>query len=110
MSLAPDSFETIKSFVLACGDRKTYCNMYNNNPHYAFAGFEVYLHPDVGQANIGCDPTLSDFDEMVICDWRTEQIYFAVRCSPGASELSFAPGDRAALTGYFTQMLATIRR
>lgn len=69
--LGGDAFIAIKRFILAKGDRQTFGNMYNRNPHYAFDGFDAFLIPDVGQANINCDPARSDFDGIVI---RTNRI------------------------------------
>ncbi len=69
-------FEKIKAYILSKGDRQTYCNKYNNNPHYSFPGFEAYLNPEIGQRNINCDPALSDFNEMVISDRRSDLPYF----------------------------------
>ena len=60
------NFHNIKEFILKYGDKETYCNMYNNNPHYEFEEFHVYLHPDIGQLNINCDPEKSDFDDIVV--------------------------------------------
>jgi hypothetical protein len=36
------------------GDRCTYCNMYNGNPHLDFGRYNDYLYPSVGQFNINC--------------------------------------------------------
>jgi hypothetical protein len=77
-------FRAIRDFILRQGDRRTYCNMYNRNPHYSFDGFEAYLNPDVGQRNINCEPELSGFDQLVIQDWSTSTIYFSARESGGA--------------------------
>jgi hypothetical protein len=71
-------FEAIKNFILENGDRQTYCNMYNNNPHYSFEGFEVYLNPEIGQGNINCDPEISDFNEIVIKDQNADPQYYYI--------------------------------
>ncbi len=60
------AFRKIKSLVLAKGDRLTYCNMYNDNPHFSFKDFDVFLNPDTGQENINCDKQKSDFNYMVL--------------------------------------------
>ena len=65
-----EAFLKIKSLVLTQGDRQTYCDMYNDNPHYAFKDFDVFLDPDTGQGNINCDKQKSDFNYMV---FRTEK-------------------------------------
>jgi hypothetical protein len=64
--LTAAAFNRIKDFVLIHGDRQTYCNMYNNNPHAALCNMDVYLVPDTGQQNINCDLKLSGFNSMVI--------------------------------------------
>ena len=66
--ISPEKFIAIKNFILKYGDRRTYCNMYNQNPHYAFEGFDVYLSPAVGQQNINCDSSKSDFNGITIHD------------------------------------------
>ncbi len=77
-NLSVQEFETIKSFILENGDRQTYCNMYNNNPHYSFEGFEAYLNPETGQGNINCDPEISDFNEIVIRDQDADPQYYHI--------------------------------
>jgi len=71
-----NDFENIKNYILSKGDRETFCNMYNDNPHYSFTGFEAYLNPEIGQLNINCDPELSDFNEIVIRDQSSDPQYF----------------------------------
>ncbi|NTV45308.1 MAG: hypothetical protein HGB11_02000 [Chlorobiales bacterium] len=56
----------IKAFILASGQRETYCNMYNNNPACHTRNFHVYLNPDTGQQNINCDTEKSDFNNLTI--------------------------------------------
>ena len=64
--LTATNFLLIKNYILARGDRLTYCNRYNHNPHFQFREIDIYLNPDTGQQNINCDPRLSGFNEMVI--------------------------------------------
>ena len=71
-----NDFENIKTYILLNGDRETFCNMYNDNPHYSFEGSEAYLNPEIGQLNINCDPELSDFNEIVIRDQNSDPQYF----------------------------------
>ncbi len=85
--LTPHNFLCIKEFVLAYGDRQTYCNMYNNNPHYQFEDFSVYLDPERGQFNINCDPNLSDFNEIVIRTSESVYQYCQVGISEGPNEI-----------------------
>jgi hypothetical protein len=47
--------------------------MYNDNPHYSFTDFDVFLNPDTGQANINCDKQKSDFNHMV---FRTKTLAY----------------------------------
>lgn len=74
--LSYNDFEKIKTFILSNGDRETFSNMYNDNPHYSFTGFETYLNPETGQLNINCNPDLSDFNEIVIRDQSSDPQYF----------------------------------
>ncbi len=77
--LSPDNFERIKNFILKKGFARTYCNMYNNNPYYQFADFNVFLTPSSGQQNINCDPALSDFNELVIQNFKDGvSIYYPI--------------------------------
>jgi hypothetical protein len=64
--LTAAAFNRIKDYILAHGDRQTYCNIFNNNPHLALGNMDIYLNPDTGQHNINCDPKLSGFNHMVI--------------------------------------------
>ena len=100
-----EAFERIKRYILALGGRRTYCNMYNANPHHRFATFDAYLTPDVGQRNINCDPELSDFDEIVVQDWGLDEVYVGARVVDGALELR---GDRDVVARYFARMLAEV--
>ncbi len=64
--LTAAAFNQIKDHILAQGDRQTYCNMFNNNPHVVLGDMDIYLNPDTGQQNINCDLELSGFNHMVI--------------------------------------------
>lgn len=61
-------FEKIKTFILQNGDRQTYRNFDNHNPHLRVAGFDVFLNASVGQRNINNDPGMSDFNQITIRD------------------------------------------
>jgi hypothetical protein len=76
--LPPDTFEKIKHFILQEGGRKTYRNFDNNNPHYQFSDFSVYLGADIGQQNIINDPAISDFNEITIQDWNSDITYYHI--------------------------------
>jgi hypothetical protein len=107
-------FAAIRGFILRRGDRQTYCNMYNHNPHYRFDTFDVYLNPDIGQGNINCDPARSGFDELVIRDQNSEPQYYHVKEDRERARLTIKVGsehtgpgarDLEALAGYVTVML-----
>lgn len=66
MAVSVESFDRIVRFILERGDRLTWCNRFNDNPHYRFANFDAFLNPDLGQRNINCDPALSGFDNLTI--------------------------------------------
>jgi len=59
-------FEKIKNFILKNGDRRTFRNYDNNNPHFHFGDFRAYLNSEIGQKNINNDPEISDFNEITI--------------------------------------------
>jgi hypothetical protein len=103
-ALTADAFERIKQLVLRDGDRRTYCNMYNGNPHLEVDGFHAYLNPAAGQANLDCDPTRSDFDEIVIRDQRATPQYVQARVEGG--RLVFDAAHAVALARYFSALLA----
>ncbi len=102
MFLTAANFQLLKLFILRHGDRQTYCNKYNQNPHYDFGGFHVFLEPDVGQQNINCDPDLSDFDTLVVQDWAAADIY--VRWVVQGERVRVT-GRQSALEQYVRQML-----
>jgi hypothetical protein len=106
--LTSANFVAVRDFVLRCGDRLTYGNKYNHNPHYSFAGFDVFLDPEVGQANINCDPSRSGFDELVIrttAHGATRYYRVELVANPaGGFALSFPAEDRGELEQYFETM------
>lgn len=71
-------FENIKAFILEKGDQMTYRNYDNNNPHYRFKQFDVFLGADVGQRNINNDPNISDFNAMTIADSGADIRYYQI--------------------------------
>ena len=76
--LSVNEFEKIKNFILKKGDRQTYRNFDNDNPHYGFNGFEVFLASDIGQKNIRNDPAKSDFNELTIYDRKASIQYYRI--------------------------------
>jgi hypothetical protein len=77
--LSYQEFEEIKNFILEKGDQSSYSNMYNNNPHFSFEDFECYLNPEIGQGNINCDQSISDFNVLVIQDLGQTFDYYYVQ-------------------------------
>lgn len=71
-----DEFEKAKDFILINGDRMTYRNYDNNNPHYHFDNFDAFLGADIGQGNINNDPAMSDFNQLTIVDWESSIQYY----------------------------------
>ncbi len=71
-----DEFERIKLFILSHGDRKTFRNFDNNNPHFQFDHFDVYLGADIGQRNINNDPRASDFNQLTIVNHNADIQYY----------------------------------
>ena len=71
-------FEVVKTFILENGDRQTYRNLDNNNPHYSFDGFEAYLNAEIGQGNINNDPKISDFNEITLRDSDAMPQYYTI--------------------------------
>ncbi len=69
-------FESVKDYILENGDRQTYCNLYNDNPHFSFNGFDVYLDPETGQENMNCDLVISDFNQIVIRNMNANPQYY----------------------------------
>lgn len=71
-----NEFEKIKKFIISNGDRMTYRNFDNNNPHYKFKNCDIFLGSDVGQKNINNDPQFSDFNQLTITDWNSDIRYY----------------------------------
>lgn len=74
------NLDRIKRHILAAGTLCTYSNMYNNNPCWELAEFQLYLNPDPGsngnpQWNINCDITVGDFNTLVIKKKDTAEEY-----------------------------------
>lgn len=71
-----EEFEKTKEFILEKGDKMTYRNYDNNNPHYKFSDFDVFLGADIGQRNINNDPKISNFNQLTISDWNSDIRYY----------------------------------
>lgn len=69
-------FKKIKEFILEKGDKMTYRNFDNNNPHYQFENFDVFLGSEIGQKNINNNPEISDFNQLTIFDANSNVRYY----------------------------------
>lgn len=113
--LTPENFTAIKKHILAKGDRETFCNMYNHNPHIELGGLDCYLLPETGQANINCDPAKSDFDTFVI---RTNDLKYLHVTLTKKGALTFVEhykntsqeALKARATEFFNRALAAIKK
>ncbi len=72
----PIKFEKIQRFILKNGDRRTYRNFDNHNPHYKFSNCEVFLGADIGQRNGTNDPAISNFNQLTITDYEATLRYY----------------------------------
>lgn len=77
--LSYQEFEQVRTYLIEEGDKETYCSMYNDNPHCSINDFDIFLNPEIGQGNINCDPDLSDFNQITIRDWETDQQYYTIQ-------------------------------
>jgi hypothetical protein len=73
-----DQFEVLKEKILKNGDKQTYRNYDNQNPHYVLNGVDLYLNAEIGQKNINNDPELSDFNEITVSD-SINRMNFTIR-------------------------------
>jgi hypothetical protein len=83
-TLTVKKYEAIVEFMLKNGDRQTYCNMYNNNPHYKLDGFDIFLNPINQGINWSKDKLsykISDYDMLVIQDFSANVKYYRVTLS-----------------------------
>ncbi|MGO9228856.1 MAG: hypothetical protein ACLQKA_06540 [Bryobacteraceae bacterium] len=59
------NFVRIRQFILSQARRRTYCNMFNDNPYWPFFGFNAYLNP-ADPTNINCEIGKFEFNSLVI--------------------------------------------
>jgi hypothetical protein len=78
--LSKQDFEEITQFILTNGDRETYSNKYNNNPHYLHEEIHIYLDPISQWINF--DRTLSyninDYNRITIEDRNSFQRFYRI--------------------------------
>ncbi len=72
-----EEFDAISEFTLTYGDKRTYCNRFNDNPHLALDGFDLYLNP-ANTNNVYCEAEISGFNELVIYDAGKEIQYYHI--------------------------------
>lgn len=60
------TFDKIKNYIIKSGDKQTFRNFDNSNPHYSLFGRELYLGSDIGQKNIENNPKKSDFNDLTV--------------------------------------------
>jgi (2Fe-2S) ferredoxin len=77
-ALSKEDFRKIVQFVLSEGDRQTYCNMYNDNPHYKTNDFEIYINP-VNQNINPLSVNVLDYNEIVFEATEPELCYCDIR-------------------------------
>lgn len=74
-------FQTVAAFILKEGDRRFYCNKYNNSPHYKADSFDVYLNPThqfINLTNENLSDKVSDYNTIVIHDAQSDIQYYHV--------------------------------
>ncbi len=78
-TLTCENFELIKKHILTHGDQLTYCNAYNDNPHYNLKRVQLYLNPSYG--NLNTDP--QSYTELVIqvYDDKKGITYYDLSCN-----------------------------
>jgi hypothetical protein len=111
------NFVRIQGFIIAQGKRRTYCNMYGNNPYWAFPGFNGYLNPP-DQSNINCEIGKSEFNTLVIQVMQPRTTYWNVLLGENGKELRvrkyYSKTDPHVLvqeaTEFFREALAEIDR
>ncbi|MDR1912051.1 MAG: hypothetical protein LBQ52_06900, partial [Helicobacteraceae bacterium] len=77
-ALEVKTFEAIASFIIKNGDRQTYCNRYNNNPHYEIGEVDIYLDPISQKTNFlksDLSNNVADYNRIVIYD-RNKNAYY----------------------------------
>jgi len=86
--VSKQTFEELVRYILSNGDRMTYCNMYNNNPHYDLEGFDVFLNPLSQRLDHLLSCSVSDYDTVVIKDWGSRHTYYEIMLVEGRVYIS----------------------
>ena len=113
--LSLHEFEAIIDYVLAHGDRKSYCNRYSNNPHLKVGDFDLFLTPDDKQ-NTFCDTTISGFNEIVIYHPGADIQYYHIKLADAEEVEHYKDtkghelqSDQVYLNGLYNEDLDLIR-
>ena len=78
--VSKQTFEEIVQYILSNGDRMTYCNMYNNSPHYGLERIDIYLNPISQFINMeALSWSVSDYETITIKDWDSRHTYYDIR-------------------------------
>jgi len=101
--VSKQTFEKIVQYILSNGDRMTYCNMYNNNPHYDLEGCDVFLNPLSQRLDHLLSGSVSDYDTIVIKDWGSRHTYYEIMLVEGRVYI-YNPYE-AEPTGYENEIL-----
>ncbi|TMM58158.1 hypothetical protein FEE95_01650 [Maribacter algarum] len=75
-TFSKEDFEKLRKFIFKNGDRKTYRNFDNDNPHYSFETFDVYL--GTGKQPLAFNTKRirnKDYTELVIHDQQYYNVY-----------------------------------
>ncbi len=115
--LTMEHFVRIRKFILAQGERMTYCTRFGNNPYWPFPGFNAYLNPP-DQGNIDCKTGQSEFNTLVIQVTGPRTSYWDVVLDEARKELRvqqhYSMKDPRVLiqeaTEFFRKALAEIER
>ena len=93
-------FETIVAFVLKKGDRRFYCNRFNNSPHYKVDSFAVYLDPInqfINVTNENLSDKTSDYTTIVIHDAQSDIQYYRIQLKEDLVLLAYRDHKNKAL-------------
>ena len=74
-----NDFKRIVQYILDNGDRQTYNNMYNNNPHYSLKDFDIYLDPISQWINFRKEylsAEVNHYNRITIMDWNSKHVIY----------------------------------
>lgn len=101
-----EDFEKVKHFILQYGNRKTYCNRYNCNPHFDFGEFDAYLDPIdsyyIG-GNTASKKEAGFFKRLTLVKQTT---YLQVEINSDNTTVQLTEGNKEQFRSYFKKMLS----